>query len=123
MFINEECGNLTLLEKCMYSEMFRSAFSHIWTKHREILRISPYSVQMRENAYQNNSYYWHLLGNVKVANDGGKLTRKINQKEKSDVSEQSVDVHSVTNAGKSNSSILSISYVSMIFLVDCCEIT
>ena len=26
------------------------AFSHIWTQYREILRISPYSVRMQENA-------------------------------------------------------------------------
>ena len=87
------------------------------------LHIQSKCRKTRTKITPNNSYYRHLLGNVEVANDGGELTRKINQKEKSDVSEQSVDVHSVTNAGKSNSSILSISYVSMIFLVDCCEIT
>ena len=31
------------------------AFSGIRTENGEIRSISPYSVQMRENAYQNNS--------------------------------------------------------------------
>ena len=33
------------------------AFSRIRTEYGEILRISPYSVRMRENADQNNSEY------------------------------------------------------------------
>ena len=40
----------TLREKCLYSELFWSALSHIRTEYEEILRISPYSVRMRENA-------------------------------------------------------------------------
>ena len=39
---------LTLREECPYSELFWSAFSRIWTEYGEILRISPYSVRMRE---------------------------------------------------------------------------
>ena len=35
-------------------------FPHIWTEYGEILRMSPYSVQMRENADQNNSEYGHF---------------------------------------------------------------
>ena len=50
----------TLCEKCPYSELFWSAFSRIRTEYGEILRISPYSVQMRENADQNNSEYGHF---------------------------------------------------------------
>ena len=42
-------------------ELFWSAFSRIRTKYREILRISPYSVQMRENVDQNNSEYRNFL--------------------------------------------------------------
>ena len=42
--------------------------------------------------------------NLKVVNDGGKLTKDINQK-KSDVSQETVDVHSVTKSGESISSI------------------
>ena len=51
-----------LHEKCSYSELFWSALSRIRTEYREILRISPYSVQMRENADHNNSDYGHYLG-------------------------------------------------------------
>ena len=38
-----------------------SAFSRIRPEYREVLRISPYSVRMRENADQNNSEYEHFL--------------------------------------------------------------
>ena len=41
-------------------EKFWSAFFHIWTEYGEILRISPYSVRMRENTDQNNSEYGHF---------------------------------------------------------------
>ena len=41
-------GQLTLCEKCPYSELFWSAFSLMWIEYGEILRISPYLVQMRE---------------------------------------------------------------------------
>ena len=46
--------------QCPYSELFWSAFSRIQTEHGEILRISPYSVQIQENADQNNSEYGHF---------------------------------------------------------------
>ena len=42
----------SLCKKCPYSELFWSG---------EILRISLYSVWMRENADQNNSKYGHFL--------------------------------------------------------------
>ena len=48
-------------EKRPYSELFWSASSRISTEYREILRISPYSVRMRENADQNNTEYGHFL--------------------------------------------------------------
>ena len=51
----------SLHEKCLYSELFWSAFFLIWTEYGEILRISPYSVRMRENADQNNSEYGRFL--------------------------------------------------------------
>ena len=54
---------LPLREKCPYSELFRSAFSRIRTGCGEILRISPYSIRLRENADQNNSEYGHYLRN------------------------------------------------------------
>ena len=40
--------------------VFWSAFSHIRTEYREVLRISPYAVQMRENVDQNNFEYGHF---------------------------------------------------------------
>ena len=47
-------------EKCPYWELFWSVFCRIWTEYEEILRISPYSALMRENADQNNSEYRHF---------------------------------------------------------------
>ena len=55
---------LSLREKYPYSELFWSAFCCIRIEHGEILRISPYSVQMRDNADQNNSEYGHFLCSV-----------------------------------------------------------
>ena len=42
----------TLRENCPYSEFFWSVFFRISTEYREILRISPYLVWMRENMDQ-----------------------------------------------------------------------
>ena len=68
---NEEMNDImkivksfALREKCSYSELFWSVFSRIRTEYREILPISPYSVRMRENTYQNNSKYGHVLHSV-----------------------------------------------------------
>ena len=55
MIVNKNIMSTTLREKCPYSELFWSAFSHIWAEYGEILGISPYSVRMRENTDQNNS--------------------------------------------------------------------
>ena len=44
--------SLVLRQKCPYSEIFFFFFSRIWTECGEILRISPYSVQMRRNTDQ-----------------------------------------------------------------------
>ena len=60
--------SLTLREKCPCSELFWSMFSRIQTEYGEILRISPYSVRIRENTDQENSEYRHSLlsvGNIK----------------------------------------------------------
>ena len=46
---------LPLRKKCLYSELFWSTFSRIWTE---------YSVQMRQNVDQNNSEYGHFLHSV-----------------------------------------------------------
>ena len=40
---------LGLRKKCPCSELFLSVFSRIRSEYREILCISPYSVQVREN--------------------------------------------------------------------------
>ena len=47
-------GTFPLREKCPYLELFLSAFTCIRTEYGEILRISPYSVRMREKVDQNN---------------------------------------------------------------------
>ena len=47
-------------EKCSYLVFFWSVFSRISTKYREILCISPYSLQMRENTDQENTEYGHF---------------------------------------------------------------
>ena len=56
--------SLALRKKCLFSELFWSVFSRFWTECGEILRISPYSVRMRENTDQNNSEYVHFSRNV-----------------------------------------------------------
>ena len=58
------CYVMPLRRKCTYSELFWSAFSRIRTENGEILRISHFSVQMRENADQNNSQYGHFSRSV-----------------------------------------------------------
>ena len=50
-------GRGTLHETCPYSELFCSVFFRICTKYGETLRISPYSVRMRENSDHNNPEY------------------------------------------------------------------
>ena len=45
-------------------ELFWSAFFRIRTEYGEIRSISRYSVQMWENADQNNSEYGHFLRSV-----------------------------------------------------------
>ena len=52
--------NTSLRKKCPYSGLLWSVFTHIRTEYGEILRISPYLVQMRENADQNNPEYGHF---------------------------------------------------------------
>ena len=54
----------SLREKWPNSEFFWFVFSHIWSEYEDILRISPYSVRMRENTDQKNSEYGHFSGSV-----------------------------------------------------------
>ena len=56
--------DLSLRKKCPYSELFWSEFSCIQTEYGEIRRISPYSVQIKENADQNNSECGHFSRTV-----------------------------------------------------------
>ena len=51
---------------CPYLRSFWSVFFHIQTEYGEILHISPYLVQMRENKDQNNSDYEHFSRSVNV---------------------------------------------------------
>ena len=44
--------SLVLRQKCPYCEVFWSILPRIWTECGEILRISPYSVQMQRNTDQ-----------------------------------------------------------------------
>ena len=61
----ESYAKTALRKKCPYSELFCPAFSPIWAEYGEsALRISPYSVKMRENAEQNNSEYGQILRSV-----------------------------------------------------------
>ena len=55
---------ISLREKSSYSKLFWSAFSRIQTKYEKILRISTYTVRMRENADQNNSKHGYFLRKV-----------------------------------------------------------
>ena len=52
----------SLCKKSPYSEFIWSAFSRIRTEYGGLLRKSPYSLRMRENADQKGSEYGHLLG-------------------------------------------------------------
>ena len=61
--------NITLRKKCPYSELFWFVFFRIQIEYGEIRSISPYSVQMRENADHNNSEYGHFSRSVTVKID------------------------------------------------------
>ena len=61
----------SLRKKSSYSELFWSAFSYIRTEYREIRSISPYSVQMRENADQNSSEYGPILRSGSLQKERG----------------------------------------------------
>ena len=56
--------SIPLREKSPHSRLFWSVFSRIWTEYRKILRISPYSVRMRENTDRNKSKYGSFLRSV-----------------------------------------------------------
>ena len=56
----------SLRKNCLYSELFWSAFPRIRTEYEEIRSICPYSVQMRENADQNNYEYVHFSSSANI---------------------------------------------------------
>ena len=58
-----------LRKRYSYSELFWSSFSRIRTEYGEIQSISPYSVQMPENAAQNNSEYGHFSRSDCILNE------------------------------------------------------
>ena len=60
-------GIYTLRKMCPYSELFWSVFALIWTKYREIIRISPYSVKMLEIMDQKNSEYGYFQAVIVLA--------------------------------------------------------
>ena len=57
---------MTLRETCPYSEFFWSVFSLIQTEYGEILSITSYSVQIRENTDQKNSKHGHFSRSEKL---------------------------------------------------------
>ena len=48
------------MKSVQIQSFFWSVFSRIRTEYREILRIPPYSVRMRENTDQKNSVLGHF---------------------------------------------------------------
>ena len=64
--------------KVSVSVLFWSAFSRIRTEYGEMQCISPYSVQMRENADQNNSDYGHFSGSSKCYEQVGHIWQRFN---------------------------------------------
>ena len=60
-------ARFTLRKKCPYSNFLWSLFSRIWTDYGEILRISPHSVEMRENTDQKNPFHsFHFSRSVNL---------------------------------------------------------
>ena len=57
IFLGSPIYCFSLCEKYLYLEFFGSVISHIWIGYGKILRIFPYSVQMREKVDQKNSEY------------------------------------------------------------------
>ena len=56
--------NFTHRKKCPYLEFFWPVFSRTLTEYRNILRISPYSVRMRENMDRKGSKYGLCSGSI-----------------------------------------------------------
>ena len=52
-----QLSELSLREKCPYSEIFWSVFSRVKAEYRDVRSISPYPIRMRENVDQKKSEY------------------------------------------------------------------
>ena len=65
----------TLREKSPYSEFFWSAFSRFRIEYGEVRSISPYSVQMRENADQKNYEQGHFSNNDRNSYNNKSFTK------------------------------------------------
>ena len=66
------CTNIEHEKKRSYNDLFGVILVSIFPHLDWILRVSPYSVQMRENKDQNNSEYGHFL------RSGGSIWRECN---------------------------------------------
>ena len=64
LYLDAFDGPYHCVKKCPYSELFWSIFFPIRTEYGKLLRIFPYSVQMRENIDQDSSEYGHFLRSV-----------------------------------------------------------
>ena len=53
--------NIHCMKSVQLRSFFWSVFSRIWTQYGEILRISLYSVRMRENMDQKKLRVWTLF--------------------------------------------------------------
>ena len=69
---------ISLHEKCPYSEFFWLVFSRIRTEYREIPRISPDLVQIRENTEQKtpNTDTFHATYGSKKAPEQLEIKKK-----------------------------------------------
>ena len=54
------CFKVTVRKVSKYGDFTGPYFPHIRTEYGEILRISPYSVRMRQNTDQKNSVLGHI---------------------------------------------------------------
>ena len=86
---------MTDREKCPNTEVFCSVFSRIRTKYGEILRISPYSVRIRENTEQKNLRIWTIFRQFLVESSEVKDSNNPVNSEDSEVIESEDDAAEV----------------------------
>ena len=67
--VSDSCVKKKIIYLKLIKNYFKIIYFHIFTFTVQLLSISEYSVQMRENADQNNSEYGYFLHSVfKLAN-------------------------------------------------------